>query len=167
MVKMDVVEGSSASAQPVEQIIQAGHTILLRLPSGEIRTMKLEKDSYVNLLPRSTYILPPVRNVGLGKFGSFRSDELVGQPYGLTYTIVEKSLKVVAPRPIQEVGMQASFYECRVFDSFTEDTDATNELINDGESVQPLTLEEIEQLKKSGLPAEVRLEQFSSGYILN
>ena len=36
-----------------------------------------------------------------------------------------------------------------------EDTDATNELINDGEFVQPLTVDEIEVLKKSGLHASV------------
>ena len=35
----------------------------------------------------------------------------------------------------------------------TEDTDATNELINDGQFVQPLTLEEIETLKQSGVHA--------------
>ncbi|KIP11118.1 hypothetical protein PHLGIDRAFT_64283 [Phlebiopsis gigantea 11061_1 CR5-6] len=118
----DVAEGSSAIAHPVDRTIQAGHTILLRLPSGELRTMKLEKDA----------------NVNLGKFGSFNSKDLIGQPYGLTYSIVEKSLRIVPPRPLQEV----------------EDTDATNELINDGEAVQPLTVEEIEQLKKAGLSAE-------------
>jgi hypothetical protein len=37
-----------------------------------------------------------------------------------------------------------------------EETDATNELINDGEFVQPLTLGEIEGLKKSGVHASVR-----------
>ena len=37
-----------------------------------------------------------------------------------------------------------------------EDTDATNALINDGQFVQPLTLDEIEALKRSGLPASVR-----------
>ena len=37
-----------------------------------------------------------------------------------------------------------------------EETNATNELINDGEFVQPLTLEEIEALKKSGVHASVR-----------
>ena len=37
----------------------------------------------------------------------------------------------------------------------TEDTDATNELINDGDSVQPLTLKEIEELKNSGTHASV------------
>ena len=36
-----------------------------------------------------------------------------------------------------------------------EDTDATNEMINDGESVQPLTAEEIQALRKSGVHASV------------
>jgi hypothetical protein len=39
---------------------------------------------------------------------------------------------------------------------YSEDTDATNELINDGDLVQPLTLEEIEALKRSGAHATVR-----------
>ena len=97
------------------------------------------------------------RNVNLGKFGSFHSKDLIGQPYGLTYSIVEKSLKIVPPRPLQEVGMQMYLTERCVSDSIAEDTDATNELINDGEAVQPLTVEEIEQLKKEGLSAEVRV----------
>lgn len=37
----------------------------------------------------------------------------------------------------------------------TEDTDATNELINDGEFVQPLTVDEIQALKQSGLHVSV------------
>ena len=53
--------------------------------------------------------------------------------------------------------MQMYLTERCVSDSIAEDTDATNELINDGEAVQPLTVEEIEQLKKEGLSAEVRV----------
>lgn len=41
------------------------------------------------------------------------------------------------------------------FDDVTEDTDATNELINDGQFVQPLTASEIEALKQSGVHASV------------
>lgn len=37
-----------------------------------------------------------------------------------------------------------------------EDTDATNELINDGEFVQPLTITEIQSLKQAGVHASVR-----------
>ncbi|KAH9947122.1 Gcd10p-domain-containing protein [Amylocystis lapponica] len=121
---MDLGEGPSHQAAingTRDEIIQAGNTVLLKLPSSEIRTLKLEKDS----------------TVSLGKFGSFYANELIGQPYGLTYDITDKTLKVIPPRTMQEV----------------EDTDATNELINDGQFVQPLTSEEIEALKKSGLHA--------------
>ncbi|KZT08696.1 Gcd10p-domain-containing protein [Laetiporus sulphureus 93-53] len=104
-----------------EDTIQAGCTLLLRLPSGDVKTWKLEKDSTANL----------------GKFGSFYANELIGQPFGLTYDIIDKRLKAVPPSTLQEV----------------EDTDATNELINDGQFVQPLTSEEIEALKKAGLHA--------------
>ncbi|KAL7285496.1 hypothetical protein ACG7TL_000593 [Trametes sanguinea] len=104
-----------------EDTIQVGHTLLIKVPSGDIRSIKLEKDSTVNL----------------GKFGSFYGNELVGQPFGLTYEIIDKKLKVLPPRPMQEV----------------EDTEATNELINDGQFVQPLTVDEIEALKKAGLHA--------------
>ena len=43
--------------------------------------------------------------------------------------------------------------DCRV--CFAEDTDATNELINDEQAVQPLTVGEIEALKQSGANANV------------
>ncbi|KAI0778806.1 Gcd10p-domain-containing protein [Trametes elegans] len=122
---MDVGEGPSysqhAPSTSRDDTIQAGNTVLIKIPSGDIRSIKLEKDGTVNL----------------GKFGSFYANELVGQPFGLTYEIVDKKLKVLPPRPMQEV----------------EDTEATNELINDGQFVQPLTVEEIEALKKSGLHA--------------
>ncbi|KAI0695606.1 Gcd10p-domain-containing protein [Cytidiella melzeri] len=120
---MDAGEGPSKSAMVsmTEQVIQIGHTVLCKLPNGEIRTHKLEQNG----------------TVSLGKYGSFRVSDLEGQPYGLTYDIVDRNLKVVPPRTIVEV----------------EDTDATNELINDGDSVQPLTLKEIEELKTSGTHA--------------
>ncbi|KDQ63239.1 hypothetical protein JAAARDRAFT_188836 [Jaapia argillacea MUCL 33604] len=119
---MDPGEGSSKTISSWrEETIQLGNTVLLRLPTGDTRSVKVEKDS----------------TVSLGRVGSFSSNELVGQPYGLTYEIVEKGLQVLPPHTLQEV----------------EDTEATNELINDGEFVQPLTLEEIEALKKSGVHA--------------
>ncbi|KAF7792269.1 hypothetical protein EIP86_003305 [Pleurotus ostreatoroseus] len=133
---MDLGEGSStkASAEGAVQTIEIGHTILLRLPSGEIRTLKLEKNA----------------NINLGKFGSFNSGELVGQPYGLNYDIVDKKLKLAPPRVIQEV----------------EDTEATNELIIDNVAVQPLKAEEIDAMKKSGVHAseiiKLQIEQHAN-----
>ncbi|KAH8102396.1 Gcd10p-domain-containing protein [Cristinia sonorae] len=127
---MDSGEGPSSVSQPEgtgATKIKLGDTILLRIPSGDIRTLKLEKDSTINL----------------GKFGSFFSNELIDQPYGLAYDITDKKLTVLPPKGLQEV----------------EDTDATNELINDGQAVQPLTVEEIEALKKSGLSASEIIEK--------
>ncbi|KIM70278.1 hypothetical protein SCLCIDRAFT_101867 [Scleroderma citrinum Foug A] len=99
--------------------IQHGHTLLFKLPNGEVRGIKVEKDSIVSL----------------GRVGSFFANELIGHPYGLSYEIHDKKLKRLPPRTMQEI----------------EETDATNELINDDELVQPLTVAEIEGLKKSGV----------------
>ncbi|KAF9469832.1 Gcd10p family-domain-containing protein [Collybia nuda] len=104
-----------------EPTIKAGDMVLLRIPNGDVRAVKIEKD----------------QTITIGRLGSFFANELVEQPYGLTYEMLNKKLKVVPPRTLQEV----------------EDTDATNELINDGEFVQPLTIEEIKALKESGLHA--------------
>ncbi|KAH9923664.1 Gcd10p-domain-containing protein [Fomitopsis serialis] len=136
---MDMGEGSSKHPSNTRQdTIQVGNTLLLKLPSGDIKTWKLEKDSTANL----------------GKFGSFYANELVGRPFGLTYEIVEKKLRVVSPRTLQEVGMDPIACHVEFSDrAYAEDTEATNELINDGQFVQPLTSEEIEALKKSGLHA--------------
>ncbi|KAI0304743.1 Gcd10p-domain-containing protein [Russula brevipes] len=119
-------QGSSSAVQhrlhdAVGGLIHAGDTILLRLPTGDIKSCKLEADSWINL----------------GKFGSFLADALVNQPYGLTYEIVNKTITVIPPPAVQEL----------------EDTEATNELINDGQFVQPLTAAEIEALKQSGVHA--------------
>ncbi|KAI0059451.1 Gcd10p-domain-containing protein [Artomyces pyxidatus] len=118
-----ISESSSSQSVPPPKtnVIRAGDTVLLRLPTGDVRSYKLEADSVVNL----------------GKFGSFEANYLVDQPYGLTHEISDKKLKVVPPRTIEEV----------------EDTEATNELINDGQYVQPLTAIEIETLKESGVHA--------------
>ncbi|KAF9270671.1 Gcd10p-domain-containing protein [Marasmius fiardii PR-910] len=101
--------------------IQSGDHVLVRQPNGDIRSIKIARDSVVQV----------------GRIGSFHANELINQPYGLTHEIVEKKLKVIPPRTLEEV----------------EDTDATNELINDGEFVQPLTITEITALKQAGVHA--------------
>lgn len=91
----------------------------------------------------------------LGKFGSFLADALVNQPYGQTYEINNKAINVIPPPAIEELGKMIFFNTLEAFDDVTEDTDATNELINDGQFVQPLTGSEIETLKQSGVHASV------------
>lgn len=92
----------------------------------------------------------------LGKYGIFRSEHLLGHPFGLSYEVAEKkALKVVPHKAFEGIGM----FKCYRFvahgksETLTppEETNATNELINDdGRFVQPLTSEEIEALKSSG-----------------
>jgi tRNA (adenine-N(1)-)-methyltransferase non-catalytic subunit len=42
--------------------------------------------------------------INLGKFGSFLADALVGQPYGLTYEIANKTISVIPPLVVEELG---------------------------------------------------------------
>ncbi|KAF5385029.1 hypothetical protein D9615_001234 [Tricholomella constricta] len=116
---MTTQDASSSTLESREATIQSGDLVLLRIPNGDVKGVKAEKDSTVTI----------------GRLGSFYANELIDQPYGLTYEMIDKRLKVVPPRTLQEV----------------EDTDATNELINDGEFVQPLTIDEIQKLKVSGV----------------
>ena len=136
-------------------VIRAGDTVLLRLPTGDIKSCKLEANSCVTFTLVYEMCLILSRTVSLGKFGSFLADALVDQPYGLTYEINNKTVSVIPPRPIEELGKKTFDDALEVFDDVTEDTDATNELINDGQFVQPLTASEIETLKQSGVHASV------------
>jgi hypothetical protein len=92
----------------VDGLIRAGDTILLRLPTGDIKSCKLEADSYVAFRIASPDNLTPSRMVNLGKFGSFLADELVSQPYGLTYEVVNKTISVIPPPAVQELGKRVS-----------------------------------------------------------
>ncbi|KAK7063971.1 Adenine(58)-N(1)-methyltransferase non-catalytic subunit TRM6 [Favolaschia claudopus] len=112
--------------------VQSGNTILLRLPNGDPKAVKIDKDC----------------TISLGRLGSFYANELINEPFGRTYDIIDKKLTLIPPR------------------SLAEDTDATNEYINDGQFVQPLTLEEIQALKQSGAHAseiiKMQIEQHAN-----
>ncbi|ELU39443.1 Gcd10p domain-containing protein [Rhizoctonia solani AG-1 IA] len=103
--------------------IRPGDNVILKLPNGELKLVKIPDGDGKG-------------EIKLGKYGAFRSEHILGHPFGLSYEILDKKeLKVVPHRTIEEI----------------EETNATNELINDdGKFVQPLTTEEIELLKASG-----------------
>ncbi|KAK0544492.1 tRNA (adenine(58)-N(1))-methyltransferase non-catalytic subunit trm6 [Tilletia horrida] len=109
------------------ETIPAHLPIILRLPST--------KHKALNLVPGKT--------VSLGKFGAFQADDLIGMPFGHTYEIVGGNglknkpgeLRMVANRTLAEL----------------EETDATNENINDDGESQKLTYVDIRDLKAAGL----------------
>ncbi|KAG8935659.1 tRNA (adenine(58)-N(1))-methyltransferase non-catalytic subunit trm6 [Tulasnella sp. 418] len=101
--------------------IKLNDYIILQLPSGELRSFIIKE---------------PTGSLQLGKFGSFIQGQLLGHPFGHSYEILpgnEGKIRVQMPEGMREL----------------EDTSATNELINDGDFVQPLTFEEIEALKNT------------------
>ncbi|KAJ1302812.1 hypothetical protein OPQ81_003118 [Rhizoctonia solani] len=106
--------------------IRPGDNVILRLPNSELKLVKIPEGDGKG-------------DIKLGKYGIFRSEQLLGHPFGLSYEIVDKKeLKVVPHKAIEDI----------------EETNATNELINDdGKFAQPLTTEEIEALKASGAHA--------------
>ncbi|KAL4267922.1 tRNA (adenine(58)-N(1))-methyltransferase non-catalytic subunit TRM6 [Pleurotus pulmonarius] len=108
-----------AEEAPTQNKIRSGDTVLLRIPNGDTRSIKVEKDLIVSI----------------GRLGSFSSNELIDQHYGLTFEIVGKNLVVLPPQNIQEL----------------EETDATNEhIVGDG-SVKPVTPEEMAAMKEAGV----------------
>ncbi|KAJ6520121.1 Gcd10p-domain-containing protein [Mycena sanguinolenta] len=128
------MNASNTESNTRTSTIQPGSTIILRLPNGDPKGVKIDKGS----------------TVSLGRFGVFHANELINEPFGRSYDIVDKKLILIPPRNLAEV----------------EDTDATNEYINDGEFVQPLTLGEIQSLKQSGAHAseiiKMQIEQHAN-----
>lgn len=86
--------------------IQPGDLVLFKLPSGDLKGLKVDKDTYVQKSLYSLYSqVVSSSTLNLGKVGSIHSDELIGQPYGLTYEIENKKLHVLPPHTLEEVGM--------------------------------------------------------------
>lgn len=112
--------------------ILSGDNLLLQLPSGLIKPVR-------NITPNST--------ISLGKFGTFESNELLGEPYGLTYEIEKGKLIKTTENFIQ-------LDNCNV-----EDVLATNENIKESDGAQRMTGDDIEELKRLGLSGREIIER--------
>jgi tRNA (adenine-N(1)-)-methyltransferase non-catalytic subunit len=84
--------------------IQSGDNILLRLPNGDTKAIKIEKNSCVPFVFFCFHVLIFLSTVSLGKLGGFHANELIDEPYGRTYDIVDKKLKLVPPCSLEELG---------------------------------------------------------------
>ncbi|KAA8912927.1 hypothetical protein TRICI_003309 [Trichomonascus ciferrii] len=105
-------------------VIKAGKYVMLRLPSENFKIEKLKENGTVNL----------------GKFGSFRVNDIVGHPFGFTYEIMgeDKNLRIVES-------------ESEMVDDRDElEPHENNRELLDDPSVQKLSTEEIEDLKRKG-----------------
>lgn len=117
--------------------IEAGSYVLLRLPSGNNKVVKLENGQVINL----------------GKFGTFRAECILGDPFGFTYEVLpdQSVSKVDQPEYIEHDDLLGS-----------EQTMEGDQI--DAMGLQALTTEEIERLKKEGLSGEQIIQKVQSGH---
>jgi len=64
-----------ASTSSSRAYVQANDAVLLQLPSETVRLIRLSESNAINL----------------GRYGSFLTSELVGQPYGATFEVIQSS----------------------------------------------------------------------------
>lgn len=75
-----------------------------------------------------------IRKISLGKFGTFKANALIGQPFGLTYQIINNQGDI---KPARNMALED-----------VEETEADNREIFDTKDAQKLTFEEIEKMKQ-------------------
>ncbi len=134
--KTKVVEPQKIGRDRLQHIPE-GQTVLLELPSGNFKNVKLSARSRVDL----------------GKFGTFNADDLIGLPFGLTYEIED----VEPPAGVANgsAGKRKTQTKLKAVVNTTlaelQETDATNEFIHDDAGAsQALTYVDIKELKESG-----------------
>ncbi|KAI1292716.1 tRNA (adenine(58)-N(1))-methyltransferase non-catalytic subunit trm6 [Mortierella claussenii] len=109
--------------------INANEHVLIKMPSDNVKCI----------------VLRPGSTVSLGKFGTFKANDIIGRAWGNTYEIYDKDNKtrIYHPEEMNKV----------------EETENNNrEIIDDGSS-QKLTLEQIRALKDEGLKGELTGEE--------
>ncbi|CAM0140954.1 tRNA (adenine(58)-N(1))-methyltransferase non-catalytic subunit trm6 [Umbelopsis sp. WA50703] len=98
--------------------IKANQCLFLQLPSGNVKQINLKPDT----------------KISLGKFGTFKANALIGQPFGLTYQIINNQGDI---KPARNMALED-----------IEETEANNRDIFDTKDAQKLTFEEIEKMKQ-------------------
>ncbi|KAJ2747541.1 tRNA (adenine(58)-N(1))-methyltransferase non-catalytic subunit trm6 [Coemansia sp. BCRC 34301] len=109
-------------------VMKNGDHVIIRMPSTNSKIVCLD----------------PNKSVSLGKFGTFKASELIGQTFGHTYEI-EKGGSIV-PHTI------AGFDNADI-------TEANNKEIMDNPKSQKLSFQEIEQLKTMSLSGDVSAQE--------
>lgn len=147
--------------------IASGSTVILKMPSGRTKAAEIM----------------PGKQVSLGKFGSFKADDLIGMPYGFTYEIQPDTTTAAASEDAfkqkngkggQKGGagsnsataggslklvINHTLNDLETEASETVETTATNEHINDDGSAQKLTYVDIQELKNKGISGREIIEQ--------
>ncbi|GAA5821415.1 hypothetical protein JCM11251_004612 [Rhodosporidiobolus azoricus] len=78
---------AAPSTSSSRAVIRAGDNVLLKLPSGILRPIKINQNG----------------TISLGKYGSFKAKELIGRPYGHTYEIEENGKLSAVQATLNEI----------------------------------------------------------------
>ncbi|KAK4051812.1 tRNA (adenine(58)-N(1))-methyltransferase non-catalytic subunit trm6 [Microbotryomycetes sp. JL201] len=105
-------------AQPVgsRDSVRDGDHVLLKLPSETVKAVKVSASA----------------TISLGKYGSFKGQQLIGKPYGPAYEVTDSGLQM----------LQSTLDEI-------EETEATNEFIRS--AADGMSYEDIQALRNDGL----------------
>ncbi|KAJ2155887.1 tRNA (adenine(58)-N(1))-methyltransferase non-catalytic subunit trm6 [Coemansia sp. RSA 552] len=117
-------------------VVKRGDHVIIRMPSTNAKIVCMR----------------PGTTVSLGKFGSFKADELVGKAFGHTYEI--------------QKGGSICPHRLAGFDG-ADITEANNQKINDDPTAQKLTFEEIEALKERSIAGDVSAQEIISSLTEN
>lgn len=109
---MSTSENGEDSSERFYRNIKAGDNVLIRVPSGEVRAIKIDPKGRVHpfvVALRISHACRGEKSLNLGKFGIFRPRVLIGQPYGLSYEIqADRTLKVLPSRRLEVLGTVSS-----------------------------------------------------------
>ncbi|KAJ2721720.1 tRNA (adenine(58)-N(1))-methyltransferase non-catalytic subunit trm6 [Coemansia sp. Benny D115] len=125
-----------APVQLEPTIIKEGDHVIIRMPSDNSKTVCIKANT----------------TISLGKFGSFKANELIGTTFGHTYEITKGG----SIQPHKQSG----------FDD-ADITEANNKEINDNPNSQKLSFEEIERLKQKSLSGDVSAQEIISTLTAN
>ncbi|SCU84609.1 LAMI_0C08174g1_1 [Lachancea mirantina] len=142
--------------------INIGEHVVLRLPSNNFKVCELRADT----------------EISLGKFGAFRVNDIIGYPLGTTFQICydksfeeveQKETKNKAKTPAGNVRILSDRLSVSDSDANGDSetdlskapevatylsSETNKNLINVGNKIQKLTMEEIEELKKQSVSGE-------------
>ena len=132
------VNGVDMGSQPrqLRHVIQYNEHLLVRLPSGHVKDCPLLPNTSV--VSRFCSLVDEYSTITLGKFGSFKSDNLVGLVYDQTYEVGPEGTVTAMPPELVSTLQEEN-----------DDTRDNRMLLDNNEDHQSFTNEEIELHRKT------------------
>lgn len=139
-------------------VISPNQHVLIRLPSEGLKVVELR----------------PSGVIGLGKFGSFEVDGILGYPFGQTFEIIEnqqvRAIKSMQHEVQDEEDVEddnVNLNKEELTKLFSNSAENNQNIIDIGSKIQKLSNEDIDELKQSGATSKIGqkiIEQMIAGH---